>query len=193
MVGGEEQVHLADAVHRTRHLELEVLREISEIEKTERTERKQHSDRRGIVRRVGPSRDDSLTERIGHAAPARRVDQLSIRGEHFHIDSLQRNHVARLHHDLFRTTGRYCRAKRRHEGFRLRATLGRRAVRNNRAKLHARRKLRHAAYVIVVVVRDDEIVERADAAFWPPTQCGRRHASSLSATPCRPAATARTA
>ena len=36
-------------------------------------------------------------------------------------------------------------------------------MRDDGAELHARRQLLHAAHVIVVVVRDDEIVERADA------------------------------
>ena len=56
-------------------------------------------------------------------------------------------------------------------------------MRDDGAELHARRQLLHAADVIVVIVRDDEVVERPDARSLD----GRGNALRISASCSRPA------
>ena len=74
-------------------------------------------------------------------------------------------------------------AKRRHHGVGALAGLGRRSVSNHVAELHSRRQLLHAADVIGVVVRDDEIVDRADAGFLD----GGGNTLGVAQVVCRPA------
>ena len=71
VVRGEVQIHFADAVHRTRHLEFQILREVSEIQEAKRAEREQHPHRRGIVRRVSAPLNDAFAERVRRAGAGR--------------------------------------------------------------------------------------------------------------------------
>ena len=161
----EEQVHFADAVHGTGHLEFEILREIAEIQETKCAEREQHPDRRRIVGCISPPRLDALTQRIRRASGLRSRDQLPVRREHLDVEALERDGVPRLDHNLFRSACRYRGTKRRHHRVGALARFGRRAVGDHVADLHARNQLLHAADVIRVVVRDDEIVDGPDAGL----------------------------
>ena len=162
MVRDEVHVDAADEVGGAHEIAQPVANEIAEVEETECAEAHAHADRPRVFSANGAADLDAFACRVRLSAAVERPGERRAVGAHdVHLHAAERQSIAGLGHEVLAApAGDFVGRKRRHD---FRRGFDRRAVVDERPNRNPLRELRHAAVVVLVKMRDQEIVDAGEA------------------------------